>query len=87
MADPKFVGELTGDDVPKLIALVVAKALGIPGGMPKDILAVAQAKLPDVDTCGLAPKSESCVQLMIIGEVPINSRFRHTSPHIFATLW
>ena len=42
---------------PKLIARVVAKALGIPGDMPKDILAVAQAKLPDVDTCGLAPKS------------------------------
>ena len=55
MADTKTVGELTGDDAPKLIARVVAKALGIPGDMPKDILAVAQAKLPDVDTCGLAP--------------------------------
>ena len=56
MADTKTVGELTGDDIPKLIARVVAKALGIPGDMPKDIIAVAQAKLPDVDTCGLAPK-------------------------------
>jgi hypothetical protein len=56
MADSKTVAELTSDDGPKLIALVVGKALGIPGDMPKDILAAARAQLPEVDTGDKAPK-------------------------------
>jgi FK506-binding protein 3 len=59
MADTKTVSELGPADGPKLIALVVAKALGLPAElqMPKDILAAAQAKLGGkVDTGELPPK-------------------------------
>jgi hypothetical protein len=52
---------LTDADGPKLVARVVGRALGLPAaaaeGLPKDVLVLATAKMPQVVVDGLAPKA------------------------------
>jgi hypothetical protein len=55
----KTCADLSDADNPRAVAQAVARALKLPvaeTSLPKEVLAVAQQRMPEVDIGGLAPK-------------------------------